>query len=305
MKWTAADIPDQTGRTAVVTGANTGLGLQTASALAGKGARVVLACRNEAKAAAAADTIRAEHPEAQVEVLRLDLGDLSAIREASAEAHERFDGIDLLINNAGVMMPPLSRTVDGFELQLGTNHLGHFAFDGLVHDLLVPQVGTRVVTVSSQGHRMGTMSWDDLQWEKGYNRMASYGRSKLANLLFTYELTRRLHAADSPIIAAAAHPGASDTELTRHVWGYGFAPVRIGLDGLAKVFAQPAHMGALPTLRAATDPDVRSGEYYGPRGLGEQRGYPKRVESNGKSHDLNDARKLWEVSQELTGVEWL
>lgn len=305
MAWTTADIPDQSGRTAVVTGANTGLGLQTATALAGRGARTVLACRDVGKAATAADAIRAEHPDAVVEVLALDLSDLATIRAAASELRDRVDRIDLLINNAGVMTPPLTRTADGFELQFGTNHLGHFAFSGLLHDLLPDSPDSRVVTVSSAGHRFGRMDWSDLQWERSYNRLAAYGRSKLANLLFTYELARRLTMAGASVVAAAAHPGASDTELTRHVPGYGLAPVRAVVDLGAKVVAQPPFMGALPTLRAATGHDVQAGAYFGPSGPFESRGHPVLVRSNGRSHDAADARRLWEVSESLTGVHWL
>lgn len=305
MKWTTNDMNDQHGRTAVITGANTGLGYETAAALAAKGARVVLACRSEAKAKVAVESMRQAQPDADIEILSLDLGNLSAISDAANEAHERFPVVDLLINNAGVMIPPLERTADGFELQFGTNHLGHFAFSGRMLDLVEAAPAGRIVTVSSLGHRMGTMVWDDLQSERRYKRVAAYGQSKLANLLFTFELARRLKAAGSPIVAAAAHPGSSNTELTRYVPGYRFTPVRVVVDAGAAVASQSAGMGALPSLRAATDPKVESGDYFGPRGFGEQRGYPKRVGSNAKSKNLDDARRLWDVSQDLTGVVWL
>ena len=258
-KWTTTDIPDQSGRVAVITGANTGLGYETAAALAAKGAHVVLAVRN------------------------LDKG-----KDAAA-----------LINNAGVMYTPKSTTKDGFELQFGTNHLGHFAFTGLLLDRLLPVAGSRVVTISSMGHRIrADIHFDDLQWEHSYNRVSAYGQAKLANLLFTYELQRRL-APHGTTIAVAAHPGGSNTELMRHLpgWAASVYPV------IAPIF-QDAAMGALPQLRAATDPAVLGGQYYGPDGLGQTRGYPKIVGSSKKSHDAERQRRLWAVSEELTGVTY-
>ncbi|KQH81176.1 short-chain dehydrogenase [Mycobacterium gordonae] len=295
-KWTAADIPDQTGRTAVVTGANTGLGLETATALAAHGARVVLAVRNLGKGKQAVDRITTATPGADVSLQELDLGSLASVREAAAQLRATHDRIDLLINNAGVMYPPKSTTADGFEMQFGTNHLGHFALTGLLLDRLLPVPGSRVVTVSSVGHRIrAAIHFDDLQWERSYSRVGAYGQSKLANLLFTYELQRRL-APHGTTIAVAAHPGVSDTELTRHL------PTLIGL--LGKPFFQPAELGALPTLRAAADPGVQGGQYYGPDGFQEVRGYPKLVASSAQSHDVELQRRLWAVSEELTGVSY-
>lgn len=295
-KWTAADIPDQTGRTAVVTGANTGLGLETAAALAAHGARVVLAVRNLEKGKQAIDRITAATPGADVQLQELDLGSLASVREAAAQLRSTHDRIDLLINNAGVMYPPKSTTADGFEMQFGTNHLGHFALTGLLLDRLLPVPGSRVVVVSSVGHRIrAAIHFDDLQWERSYSRVGAYGQSKLANLLFTYELQRRL-APHGTTIAAAAHPGVSDTELTRYL------PTLIGR--LGKPFFQPAELGALPTLRAATDPAVQGGQYYGPDGFQEVRGYPKLVASSAQSHDAELQRRLWAVSEELTGVSY-
>ncbi|MCX2934797.1 SDR family NAD(P)-dependent oxidoreductase [Mycobacterium sp. CVI_P3] len=291
--WTAADIPDQTGRTAVITGANTGLGYETARALASQGAHVVLAVRNLDKGKAAADLIVRRYPGAEVTVQELDLTSLESIRTAADELRTRHDRLDLLINNAGVMMTPKQRTKDGFELQFGTNHLGHFALTGLLLDRLLPVPGSRVVTVSSNGHRFGRIRFDDLQSERRYGRTAAYGQSKLANLLFTYELQRRL--AGTGTIATAAHPGSSSTELARNtppLVQAAFAPLTL----------QDAEMGALPTLRAATDPTVRGGQYYGPGGFLQMRGYPKLVSSNGRSHDVAVQRRLWAVSEELTGV---
>ncbi|MCV7093382.1 SDR family NAD(P)-dependent oxidoreductase [Mycobacterium interjectum] len=296
-KWTAADIPDQTGRVAVITGANTGLGYETALALADHGAHVVLAVRNLDKGKDAAARISATSPHADVALQELDLTSLDSIRAAAEQLRSAHDRIDLLINNAGVMWTPKSTTKDGFELQFGTNHLGHFAFTGLLLDRLLPVAGSRVVTVSSMGHRIrADIHFDDLQWERGYSRVGAYGQSKLANLLFTYELQRRL-APHGTTIAAAAHPGGSRTELTRNLPAL-LTPVAAVLEPLF----QGADMGALPTLRAATDPGVLGGQYYGPDGFGEQRGHPKLVASSAKSHDVAMQRRLWAVSEELTGV---
>ncbi|OBG28880.1 SDR family NAD(P)-dependent oxidoreductase [Mycobacterium sp. 852002-51057_SCH5723018] len=297
-KWTAADIPDQSGRVAVITGANTGLGYETAAALADHGAHVVLAVRNLDKGKDAAARIAARSPHADVALQELDLTSLDSIRSAADELRSAHDRIDLLINNAGVMYTPKGTTKDGFELQFGTNHLGHFAFTGLLLDRLLPVAGSRVVTVSSVGHRiLADIHFDDLQWERRYHRVAAYGQAKLANLLFTYELQRRL-APHGTTIAAAAHPGGSNTELMRNMPGW--------LAGASLLFerliAQSADMGALPQLRAATDPGVLGGQYYGPDGLGQTRGYPKVVASSEKSHDVDVQRRLWAVSEELTGV---
>jgi NAD(P)-dependent dehydrogenase (short-subunit alcohol dehydrogenase family) len=296
-KWTTSDIPDQTGRTAIVTGANTGLGFQTVAALAAHGAHVVLAVRNLDKGKDAVQKIAAASPGAAVTLQELDLTSLSSVRAAADELRSKHDGIDLLINNAGVMFTPKSITKDGFELQFGTNHLGHFALTGLLLDRLLPTQGSRVVTVSSVGHRIrAAIHFDDLQWERSYSRVGAYGQSKLANLLFTYELQRRL-APRGTTIAAAAHPGGSNTELMRNMP----APLRVATAAMAPLF-QGADMGALPTLRAATDPDVLGGQYFGPDGFGQSRGYPKVVSSSDQSHDESLQRRLWEVSEKLTGV---
>jgi NAD(P)-dependent dehydrogenase (short-subunit alcohol dehydrogenase family) len=296
-KWTTADIPDQTGRTAVVTGANTGLGYETATALAAKGAHVVLAVRNIEKGKAAADLIARAHPGASVAIQELDLTSLESIRSAADQLRSDHDSIDLLINNAGVMFTPKSTTKDGFELQFGTNHLGHFALTNLLLDRVLAAPGSRVVTVSSVGHRFARngINFDDLQSERNYSRVGAYGQAKLANLLFTYELQRRLQATNT--IAVAAHPGGSRTELTRNL-----PPVLAAVTRLAEPLFQSAEMGALPSLRAATDPGVLGGQYYGPDGFGEQRGYPKVVSSSKVSHDAEAQRRLWAVSEELTSV---
>ena len=296
-RWTTADIPNQTGRTAVITGANTGLGYETAAALAAKGAHVVLAVRNLEKGKEAARGIEQATPDAQVQLQELDLTSLDSIRAAADELRATYGSIDLLINNAGVMFTPKSTTKDGFELQFGTNHLGHFAFTNLLLDRVLAAQGSRVVTVSSVGHRFARrgIRFEDLQWERSYSRVGAYGQAKLANLLFTYELQRRLTGTNT--IAVAAHPGGSRTELTRNL-----PPLVGAVTKLAEPLFQSADMGALPTLRAATDPGVLGGQYYGPDGFGEQRGYPKVVASSTASHDTDAQRRLWTVSEELTSV---
>src|SRR5580704_17856600 len=301
-KWTTDDIPDQRGRVAVVTGANTGLGYHAAAALAQAGARVVLAVRNLEKGNLALARIVAAHPDADVTLQELDLSSLASVRAAAAALRKAYPRIDLLINNAGVMWTPKQLTADGFEMQFGTNHLGHFALTGLLLDNLLPVRGSRVVTVSSMGHRLrAAIHFDDLQWEHRYDRIAAYGQSKLANLLFTYELQRRLAARDQPTTTAlAAHPGGSNTELARNLPGI-FKPA---VAVLGPLLFQNAAMGSLPTLRAATDPGVEGGQYYGPDGLGEQRGHPKVVSSSAQSHDEDLQRRLWAVSEELTGVTY-
>jgi NAD(P)-dependent dehydrogenase (short-subunit alcohol dehydrogenase family) len=294
--WSTADIPDQQGRTVVITGANTGLGLETARALAAKGASVVLAVRNVDKGKAAAARLPGD-----VTVQRLDLTSLESIRTAADELRDALPRIDLLINNAGVMYTPKSRTADGFELQFGTNHLGHYAFTGLLLDLMLPVPGSRVVTVSSMGHRIrARIHFDDLQWDRSYSRVGAYGQSKLANLLFTYELQRRL-SGKGRTIAVAAHPGMSDSELMRNTPAAARLPYNVLI---APFFTQSTEAGALTTLRAAADPNVTGGQYYGPGGLFEGRGAPVLVKSSAQSHDAEIQRRLWTVSEELTGVKF-
>ena len=300
-KWTASDVPDQSGRVAVVTGANSGIGYEAALVLAGRGARVVLAVRDLAKGNQAADRIRRAHAGAQVEVQELDLTSLASVRAAAEALRTAHPTIDLLLDNAGVMYPPKQVTADGFELQFGTNHLGHFALTGLLLDHLLSVEGSRVVVVASIAHNIqADIHFDDLQWEHGYNRVAAYGQSKLANLMFTYELQRRLAAAGAKTIAVAAHPGISNTELMRHVPGSGLP----GFSALAGLVTNSPAVGALATLRAATDPQVRGGQYYGPSGFRELVGHPVLVQSTRKSHDVAIQQRLWAVSEELTGVSY-
>jgi NAD(P)-dependent dehydrogenase (short-subunit alcohol dehydrogenase family) len=294
-KWTSDDVPGQQGRLAVVTGANTGLGFETAQVLAVRGASVVLAVRDIEKGKRAAARIAGTAPGANVMVQPLDLTSLDSIRAAAGELRARHPRIDLLINNAGVMFPPRQTTRDGFELQFGTNHLGHFALTGLLLEQMLPVPGSRVVTVSSLGHRIrARINFDDLQGERSYSRVAAYSQSKLANLMFTYELQRRLPGAGTAI-AVAAHPGLASTELTRNT-------PAIAASFYARVMSQNAEMGALPVLRAATDPGVLGGQYYGPGGFFGARGYPKLAHSSGQSHDTAIQRRLWTVSEELTGI---
>jgi NAD(P)-dependent dehydrogenase (short-subunit alcohol dehydrogenase family) len=294
-KWTEQDVPDQSGRVAVVTGANTGLGFETARVLAERGASVVLAVRDIEKGKQAANRMTGE-----VTVQELDLTSLESVRAAAADLRAAHQRIDLLINNAGVMYTPKQTTHDGFEMQFGTNHLGHFALTGLLLDRLLPVPGSRVVTVSSVGHRIrAAIHFDDLQWDRSYGRAAAYGQSKLANLMFTYELQRRL-APHGTTVAVAAHPGMSNTELARN----SPAAVRLPLTWLAPLITQNAAKGALPTLRAATDPAVLGGQYYGPSGIGETRGQPELVTSSPQSYDMTIQQRLWTVSQDLTDVRF-
>jgi NAD(P)-dependent dehydrogenase (short-subunit alcohol dehydrogenase family) len=298
-KWTERDIPGLSGRLAVVTGANSGLGYWTARGLAGAGATVVLAVRSTVKGEKAAAEIRSVTG-AEARVAELDLADLDSVRRfVEGLDSER---VDLLINNAGVMAPPRRVTKDGFESQLGTNHLGHFALTGLLLGRLLAAPAPRVVTESSTLHRRGTINFDDLQAERGYNRWSAYGQSKLANLMFCFELQRRATAAGSELKSMAAHPGYAATNLqfagpTRF---YERAFMAVG----NRVFAQSAEMGALPALYAATEPDLPGGSYVGPDGRGESRGHPRVVTAAGKAYDEDAARRLWEVSEELTGVHY-
>lgn len=296
MPWTADDIPDQTGRTAVVTGANSGLGLEVATQLARHGARVVLACRDLARAKRAAEGIRATFPQADVAVARLDLADLGSVAAFAAELHREHSRVDLLVNNAGLMAIDRSRTVDGFETQFGVNHLGHFALARAVLDLVDAAPAGRVLTMSSMGHRAGRMRFEDLMGEQRYGRWRAYFQSKLANLLFSAELHRRLTAAGSTTIAAAAHPGGSRTDLGTEGRGL----TNRAMSTVVPMLTQPVAMGALPMLRAATDLSVRGGQFYGPRRV--TAGSPVLETPSRRARDADDAQRLWDVSSRLTDV---
>ncbi|MFF4757205.1 oxidoreductase [Streptomyces sp. NPDC001292] len=300
--WNAHDIPDQSGRTAVVTGANSGLGLVTARELARRGARVVLACRSEARGSAAADRVTREVPGAEVEFARLDLGDLGSVREfADGYPYQR---LDLLVDNAGVMAPPYGTTTDGFETQLGVNHLGHFALTGLLLPRLLDTPGARVVTVSSMMHALANVDLHDLNSERRYRRWIAYARSKTANLLFTHELARRLAATGSDVVAAAAHPGYAATNLqTAGPRAEGRRTAERLMEAGNRVLAQPAEAGALPTLYAATAPGVRPDSFHGPS-FAMWRGAPAPSWRAPWTLDDRGGRLLWEASERLTGVSY-
>jgi len=294
--WTADNIPDLAGKIAIVTGANSGIGYEITRALVRKRATVILACRNKDKGEAVVHQIVQEYPEVKAELGLLDLASLALVRRFAAEFTHRYDKLDILINNAGVMRPPFGKTADGFELQFGVNHLGHFALTGLLFDLIIRTPQARVVTVSSYGHRFGKIDFENLNADKGYDPGVAYGQSKLANLLFTYELQRRFRAVKVDAIATAAHPGwTTGTNLAVH-WRM--------VQLLNPFIGQKPSMGALPVLYAATSPGVQGGEYYGPRSWGGIRGYPTKVLSSDRSYDIDVAGRLWAISEELTGVRY-
>ena len=303
--WTAADIPDQRGRTVLITGANSGLGLRSAEALAGAGAQVLLACRNPTKAADALASVEACATGASPSVIALDLADLSSVESAAEAVSDRVDHIDVLMNNAGVMAIPLRRTADDFEMQFGTNHLGHFALTGRLLPLLLAAQHPRVVSTSSQAHRIGKMRWDDLQWRNRYSKWMAYGQSKLANLLFAFELDRRAKREGAELVAAAAHPGYASTHLQAAGPEMAGSPLMGRTMNLGnRLVAQTDAQGALPQLYAATMPEVKGGEYYGPNGPFEMRGSPKKVGSTRASRDTNAAKRLWDISEKETGVTY-
>ncbi len=293
-----ADVPDQAGKTMLVTGANTGIGYDAARVLAERGARVLLGCRSEEKAADAMEKIRVNKPDADLKWIKLDLTSLESIKAAAEETRQEAR-LDALINNAGVMIPPKETTADGFELQFGVNHLGHFALTGHLLPMLKDQPGARVVNVSSLAHRNGRINYDDIHADRSYNRMERYSMSKFANILFTYELQRKLEAAGSPAIAVACHPGGSNTELGRHIhpaFQILFLPLQLMMNSSAE--------GALPTLMATTHADTKGGDYYGPAGMGEFSRSARKVSTTPHSRDEADAAKLWDVSTDLTGVTY-
>lgn len=295
-KWTAENIPDQTGKTIIITGSTSGLGRESSRVLAGKGASIIMAVRNVDKGERVVKEIKSEFPQAKILVMKLDLGSLKSIATFAGRFSRQFEQLDVLINNAGVMMCPYSKTEDGFEIQMGTNHLGAFALTGHLMPVLRKTKGSRIVATSSMGHRMGNIDLSDLNREKRkYDTNRAYGDSKLANLYFTYELARRLNGgADAPM-AVAAHPGATATELARHSRFFRIFNI---------FFAQKVERGTLPTLRAATDPEAKAGDYYGPDGFMETRGYPVKLDSNVLSKDPVIAQKLWTLSEALTGVRY-
>jgi len=303
IRWTTEHMPYLTGKIIVVTGGNSGLGYESVKAFAMKGAEVVLASRSTEKGEEARTEILMAVPGGKIKVMQLDLGDLDSVRSFATTFRKNYKNLDVLMNNAGIMMTPYFTTKDGFEGQLGTNHLGHFALTGLLIDVILKTQGARIVNVSSGAHKSGEMDFNNLQYEngKGYKPMKAYGRSKLANLLFTYELQRKLEAAKKDTIATAAHPGIAMTNLANHLVGKFLFKL---MTPLFKRMAQDQAMGALPQIRASVDPEVKGSEYYGPDGKNEYKGYPVVVRSNEASHNLKDAAKLWEESEKLTGVKF-
>jgi NAD(P)-dependent dehydrogenase (short-subunit alcohol dehydrogenase family) len=303
--WTASDIPSLTGKLAIVTGANSGIGKSTARELARAGARVILACRSTNKADDARNQIVKKLPHAQFDLEALDLSDLKSVRAFADRILRRNVPIDLLINNAGVMMPPKRKTTaDGFELQFGTNHLGHFALTGLLLPALMSAPAARIVTVASIAHKDASIHFDDLQGEKTYNAWKWYGQSKLANLLFGFELERKLRAGGAKPISIVAHPGVSSTQLFNNGPGSGNRILRAIGNVFVHVVGQSEDRGALPSLYAATSPDATGGKYYGPDGIGEYRGYPVETRAKPQANDAAAASKLWGISEDLTGVRF-
>lgn len=301
--WTTNNIPDLTGKVIIVTGGNSGLGYWSVKAFAEKGAEVVLASRSKENGEKAKSEILNEVSKGNIIVAELDLADLESVHSFAKNFQKKYSRLDVLLNNAGIMTTPYFKTKDGFEGQVGTNHLGHFALTGLLLPVIEKTSGSRVVNVSSMAHKQGKMDFSNLFFEngKGYSPLKAYGRSKLANLLFTYELQRFFESNKIESIAVAAHPGVSQTNLARHLEDKLLFKI---LYPLFKIMTQDAEMGALPQIRASVDPHVKAGEYYGPAGFNEMKGFPVKVKSNGTSHNKEDARKLWEVSEKLTEVKF-
>ncbi|MCG7588352.1 oxidoreductase [Photobacterium sp. OFAV2-7] len=294
--WSAQDIQDQQGRLVIVTGATSGIGKETALTLAGKNASVIIAARNMAKGQDVVDEILKQHPKADISVRELDLTNLESIKTFSDSILRDYKQLDVLINNAGIMMCPYSKTSDGFEVQMGTNHLGHFALTGRLMPLLMNTKNARIIVLSSIAHRFGNIDLSDINWDnRAYNTNKAYGDSKLANLYFAYELSRKLEGIKGAPIVTAAHPGWTATELQRHTGLFMF---------LNHFFAQDTSMGALPTLRAGFDDSVKPGDYFGPAAFFETRGYPVTVKSNKKAHDNLQASELWRQSEKMTGIEF-
>lgn len=296
MNWTAENIPNLTGKTVIVTGSSSGIGYEAARVIANKNATVILAVRNMEKGNTAANKIRAQKESADVRIMELDLSNLQSVTDFATKYKSEFGKLHLLINNAGVMIPPYSKTSDGFELQFGTNHLGHFALTGQLIDLLNNTPNSRIINVASAAHKYGNLNFEDLNWEKRkYKAWRAYGDSKISNLYFTYELQRKLDASGSKVKTTAAHPGWTATDLQRHSGLFEF------LNGF---FAMKTEQGTLPTLRAAFDEKALGGDYFGPDGWQEWKGYPVKVDSSKLSQDEEIAKKLWNVSEELTNVKY-
>ena len=302
LSWCETKIGDQTGRVFIITGATNGIGFESADALAEHGATVVLASRNEERTKECAEKLKTKHGNQNIIPVKLDLSSLKSVHECADKIRSLYTNIHVLINNAGVMVPPYTITEDGFELQFGTNHLGHFAFTGLILPNLMATPGSRVVTLSSTAHLRGKINFDDLKSEKRYIANLAYAQSKIANLLFAYELQRRLEKANSRTISVAAHPGWSRTGLQVHAVSKTW--VRALFAMFEPIFSQDARAGAQPMLLAATDKHVRGGEYFGPDGFGGTKGMATRVDSNALSHNAELQKKLWKVSEELTGVNF-
>lgn len=291
--WTTSNIPNLTNKVIIVTGANSGIGYETTKALAEKDATVIMACRSLEKANAASDNIHRYVKNAKLDILLLDLANLASVRQFAEEFKAKYTSLNLLINNAGVMIPPFSKTKDGFELQFASNHLGHFTLTGLLLANLLATPKARIVNVSSSAHRMGSIRFDNLNAEKNYNANQAYAQSKLANLLFSLHLNEKLQSSGSELIAVSAHPGWTVTGLQK-----GF------VHTITRIIGQEAPMGALPTLRAATDPAAQQNDYYGPNGLFELRGYPVKVGCSANAKDSTLAQRLWDVSEELSGIRY-
>ena len=299
--WTTTNIPDLAGKVIIVTGGNSGLGYESVKAFAEKGAEVILTTRSVEKGETAKQQIG--KVKGKIVVMQLDLMDFASIKSFADNFAKKYSRLDVLLNNAGIMTTPYFLTKDGLEAQMGTNHFGHFALTGQLFELIKKTPGSRVVNVSSMAHKQGKMDFDNLLFEngKGYSPIKSYGRSKLSNLFFTYELQRRIEAAGINSIAVAAHPGVSNTNLFQYLEDKMIFKI---LKPLMSPFIQEQEMGALPEIRASVDSQVKGGEYYGPDGFNEMKGFPVRVQSNSTSHNLEDAKKLWEVSEKLTGVRF-
>ncbi len=297
--WKKSDMPDLKGKVAIVTGANSGIGYETARALAGKGATVVLACRSLERGGQAAATIREIFPPADLNVIELDLASLNSVRKFAETFHGKYDRLDLLINNGGPIVGPKSVTADGFETHFGVNHIGHFALTGLLLDVLLRTPSSRVVSVTSRMHAEGKINWDDLNSQESYNRMESYRQSKLANILFAFELSRRLEAAEADVTSVAVHPGLVNTNWANNNFN---GLMRFLMNQLSRFTYQSPEMGALPLLYAAASPDVKTGGYYGPEA--DTKGYPVEVRAGEVAYDEDSARRLWDVSEELSGVKF-